>query len=62
MEGTDRPGSSLTKADGLNYDELVDFFEDLEKAHGGKLKDEQSLKRITCTAPDLSLRPGERFR
>jgi hypothetical protein len=52
----------LTKADGLNYEELVDFFEDLEKAHGGKLKDEQSLKRITCTAPDLSLRPGERFR
>jgi hypothetical protein len=52
----------LTKADGLNYDELVDFFEDVENSHGGELKDEQSLKRITCTAPHLSLRLGERFR
>jgi hypothetical protein len=28
----------LTRADGLNYDELFDFFEDVEKAHGGELR------------------------
>jgi hypothetical protein len=34
----------LTRADGLNYDELFDFFEDVEKAHGAggaKLKTDQ---------------------
>ena len=38
--------------DGLDFDELVEFFEEVEEAHGGELKDEQTEDKITYTAPD----------
>jgi hypothetical protein len=38
--------------DGLDYDELVEFFEGVEEAHGGDLKDEQAEEKITYTAAD----------
>ena len=37
---------------GLDYGDLVDFFEDVETAFGGTLKDEEHLDRITYTTSD----------
>ena len=36
----------------LDFEQLVEFFEDVEEAHGGELKDEEHLSRLTYTAPD----------
>lgn len=35
-----------------DYDELVDLFEDVQAAHGGTLRDEEHLQRITYAAQD----------
>jgi hypothetical protein len=48
--------------DGLDYDELVEFFEEVEARHGGKLQDEQAKKRMIYTASDgtrVSIDVGE---
>jgi hypothetical protein len=36
----------------LDFDALVDLFENIEAAHGGTLKEEQHRNRVTYTAPD----------
>ena len=38
--------------DVLDYDRLVDLFEEVQENHGGKLLDEDHKGRITYTAPD----------
>lgn len=37
-------------ADALDFDHLVNLFEDIVEAHGGVLKDEQNLSQLTYTA------------
>jgi uncharacterized caspase-like protein len=37
-------------ADALDFGDLVNLFEDIVEAHGGELKDEQHLSRLTYTA------------
>ena len=45
---------AVVEVDGssLNYDDLVDFFEDIEDAHGGRLRDEEHKERLTYTTPE----------
>jgi hypothetical protein len=38
--------------DDLDFDELVEFFEGVEKAHGGDLDDDHKSRRITYTTDD----------
>jgi uncharacterized caspase-like protein len=38
--------------DDLDFDDLVEFFEGVKRAHGGKLEDEHKARRITYTAAD----------
>lgn len=42
----------VVEVDGIaaNYDRLVEMFEDLEEADGGRLRDEEDLRRITYVA------------
>jgi hypothetical protein len=37
-------------ADALDFGDLVNLFEDIKAAHGGELKDEENLSRLTYTA------------
>jgi hypothetical protein len=37
-------------ADALDFGDLVNLFEDVVEAHGGELKDEENLSRLTYTA------------
>lgn len=39
-------------ADALDFSDLVNLFEDIKEAHGGELRDEQNLSRLTYTATD----------